>query len=496
MDLKRRLLAAFLIITILPVIMITTVGGVILKLQEDSVQENYDLNSKTMDLISNPLRIFNRLTRGDYNDLRVCAMETPEKFEDADYVESVNSELLTKYSFLVLRKGEEYVYEGSSGDFAQIQDKLPDFGDYTTEQDGGIYISAGMGEDAYLVKQQDFYYTDGAEGTVFIVTDVNTLVPQLRASAIRGVIAFGFILFFTAVILVVWLYRSILRPLNTLKKAMNEVQSGNLDFSVQGDPEDEIGQLCEDFEEMRIHLKELIQVRMQYEQDMKDMLSNISHDLKTPLTAIKGYSEGLLDGVADSEEKRDKYLRTIYTKASDMSALVDELSVYTKLDCNTVPSHFEPINVNGYFEDCMDEISLDLEVKHIELTCQMDVDPSVRVVADAEQIKRVVNNIINNAVKYLDKEQGRIQIRIKELGDFVQIEIEDNGTGISEEDLPNIFERFYRADASRNSRKGGSGLGLAIAKKIISEHGGEIWATSTEGQGTTIYFTLRKYKES
>ena len=116
MDLKRRLLAAFLIIIILPVIMITTVGGVIIKLQEDSVQESYDVNSKTMDLISNPLRIFNRLTRGNYNDLRVCAMETPEKFEDMEYVEKVNSELLTKYSFLVLRKGTEYIYEGSGGD--------------------------------------------------------------------------------------------------------------------------------------------------------------------------------------------------------------------------------------------------------------------------------------------------------------------------------------------------------------------------------------------
>lgn len=496
MDLKRRLLAAFLIITILPVIMITTVGGVIIKLQEDSVQESYDVNSKTMDLISNPLRIFNRLTRGNYNDLRVCAMETPEKFEDMEYVEAVNSELLMKYSFLALRKGTEYIYEGSGGDFEQLKDKLPDFGDYSTEQDGGIYISVGLDGDAYLVKQQDFYYTDGAEGTVFIITDVNTLVPQLRSSAIQGVIAFVLILFLTAMILVVWLYRSILRPLNTLKKAMNEVQSGNLDYSVQGDPEDEIGQLCEDFEEMRIHLKELIEVRMQYEQDMKDMLSNISHDLKTPLTAIKGYSEGLLDGVADSDEKRDKYLKTIYTKAADMSALVDELSVYAKLDCNTVPYHFEPINVIGYFEDCMDEIRLDLEVKNIELTCHMDVAPSVRVVADAEQIKRVINNIVNNAVKYLDKEQGRIQIRIKELGDFVQVGIEDNGTGISETDLPNIFERFYRADASRNSTKGGSGLGLAIAKKIVSEHGGEIWATSAEGQGTTIYFTLCKYKES
>lgn len=495
MDLKRRLLAAFLIITILPAIMITTVGGVILKIQVNSVQESYDLESKTMDLISNPLRIFNRLTRGVYNDLKVCAVETPEKLEDMSYIEKMNNELITKYSFLVLRRGDEYVYKGKEEDFEKVKDNLPKFGDYSTEVDGGMYMSVGKGRDAYLVKQQDFHYADGSEGTVFVVTIVNTLVPQLKSSAVQGIVAFILIIFFTAMILVVWLYRSILKPLTTLKKAMNEVQSGNLDYSIQGDPEDEIGQLCEDFEEMRIHLKELIEVRMQYEQDMKDMLSNISHDLKTPLTAIKGYSEGLIDGVAGSPEKQDKYLRTIYTKANDMSVLVDELSVYAKLDCNTVPYNFEPINVSGYFEDCIDEISLDLEVKNIKLNFRSDLNPSVRVVADAEQIKRVINNIVNNAVKYLDKEQGTIDIRIKELGAFVQIEIQDNGAGISEKDLPNIFDRFYRADASRNSKKGGSGLGLAIAKKIIGEHGGQIWATSVEGKGTTVYFTLRIFEE-
>ena len=145
MDLKRRLLAAFLIITILPVMLITTVGGVIIELQRESVQEAYDLETNTMDLISNPMRIFNRLTRGAYNELKVCAIETPEKFEDTEYIERLNNELRGKYSFLVMRKGDEYIYEGSEDEFERIRDKLPDFGDYSTEQDGGMYISVGQG---------------------------------------------------------------------------------------------------------------------------------------------------------------------------------------------------------------------------------------------------------------------------------------------------------------------------------------------------------------
>ena len=119
----------------------------------------------------------------------------------------------------------------------------------------------------------------------------------------------------------------------------------------------------------------------------------------------------------------------------------------------------------------------------------------MKIIADAEQIKRVIHNIVNNSVKYMDKPKGLINLRIKDVGDFIQVELEDNGKGIAMKDLPNIFERFYRTDASRNSSKGGSGIGLAIVKKIVEEHGGKIWANSREGTGTTMSFVLRKYQE-
>jgi len=273
-----------------------------------------------------------------------------------------------------------------------------------------------------------------------------------------------------------------------------------LDYSIEGDPEDEIGRLCVDFEEMRIRLKELIDVRLRYEQEMKELISNISHDLRTPITAIKGYAEGLMDGVADTKEKQEKYLKTIYTKANDLSALVDELSFYSKIDCNTMPYTFSCLNLGDYFEDCFGEINLDLEVKNIEVEYHNDTDKDTKVNVDAEQLKRVVNNIVGNSVKYMNRKHGRITIRIMEGSSFnrpedVVISIEDNGVGIPKKDLPYVFERFYRADASRNSTKGGTGLGLAIAKKIIEDHMGTIWAESDEDKGTAIFFSLKKYKE-
>ena len=259
--------------------------------------------------------------------------------------------------------------------------------------------------------------------------------------------------------------------------------------------DDEIGELCTDFEEMRRRLKESAEEKVESERQNKELISNISHDLKTPIAAVKGYVEGLMDGVADTPEKQEKYIRTIYNKANDMDRLINELSFYSKIDTNRIPYTFEKINVNAYFADCIEELSIEMEEQDIELTYSNYVEGDIQVIADAEQIKRVINNIVGNSVKYIDKPRGRIHIRVKDVGDFVQVEIEDNGKGIASKDLPQIFDRFYRADVSRNSSKGGSGIGLSIVKKIIEDHGGQVWAASKEQTGTVMYFVLRKYQE-
>ena len=217
--------------------------------------------------------------------------------------------------------------------------------------------------------------------------------------------------------------------------------------------------------------------------------------MKNPITAIKGYVEGIMDGVADTPEKLNKYICTIYNKANDMSHLIEELTFYSKIDTNRIPYTFNKINIDQYFRDCVEEMKLDLEEKNIEMTYFNYTDEDIIIIADAEQLKKVVNNIIGNSVKYLDKKKGIINIRIKDAGDFVQVEIEDNGKGIAIKDLPYIFDRFYRTDASRNSSQGGSGIGLSIVKKIIEDHGGRIWATSKEATGTVMCFVFRKYKE-
>ncbi len=309
------------------------------------------------------------------------------------------------------------------------------------------------------------------------------------------VVAMVIILIITSAIITAWLNRDIYRPLKELSVAMQHISEGDFDYHMNDGREDEIGILYDNYEQMRLQLKESEEEKEQNEKKSKELVSNISHDLKTPITSIKGYVEGIMDGVADTPEKMDKYIKTIYNKANDMDRLINELTTYSGIDSNKIPYHFHILNVSDYFSDCVEEVGLDLESKNIHLNFTNLVSPDTCVVADPEQLKKVINNIISNSVKYMGHDNGVIDIRILDESESVKIEIEDDGKGIASKDIGNIFERFYRTDASRNSLQGGSGIGLSIVKKIIEDHGGYVWATSKEGEGTCMHFVLRKYME-
>ncbi|MDD6304829.1 MAG: HAMP domain-containing sensor histidine kinase [Lachnospiraceae bacterium] len=323
-----------------------------------------------------------------------------------------------------------------------------------------------------------------------------TNLPDYRQLVVDATISVLLILFFTAAILIIWTYSGIISRVKQLNKAAENIRDGNLDFTIDTKGHDEISELSESFEAMRKRLQMNAQEKVDAEQEQRMLISNIAHDLKTPITAIKGYSEGILDGVADTPEKQERYVKTIYNKANEMNTLINELTLYSNIDTNKIPYNFRKLNVRDYFMDCMEELEMDLDNQHVHLTFYNYVDDQTEIIADPEQLSRVIHNIIGNSIKYMRAEEASlIQMRIKDVGDFIQVEIEDNGRGIANKDLPYIFDRFYRADASRNSAAGGSGIGLSIVKKIIEDHGGKIWATSKENVGTVMYFVLRKYQE-
>jgi len=178
-----------------------------------------------------------------------------------------------------------------------------------------------------------------------------------------------------------------------------------------------------------------------------------------------------------------------------MDTLIDDLSLLSKLDIDGILFNFKSVAFVPYIDDCIEEISFDLEEKGIHVSKSYDVEMQTKTKVDGAQVKRVLNNIIFNASKHFDKEESKLSIRLYEDENYCYVAVSDNGCGIAEDNLAQIFDRFYRVDASRNSETGGSGLGLSIARKIVHAHGGEIEAKSEIGNGTTITFSLEKIKE-
>ena len=497
MKLLTRIKISYVIAFICPVVLIlATVFGV-MKMGLNSMEQKYDLDQSSYEMILNPMSMLGHMTASTVEELEQVMKDDPDKLLDQAYLEKLNERLSNHSSYLLVKKDWQNIYSGlpAEGNYKDDFNYSPKDG-----KDESIYI---VDEQPYHIQQMNFAFSDGTAGQALIYTNVAQIIPQMKKLVAQIIITSLLILFAGSFIAMFWLYQSIVRPLNKLKTAAENIKDGNLNFSVAAETDDETGEygavleVCVAFEEMRLKLKGQIERNIQYEKESKELISNISHDLKTPMTAIKGYIEGIMDGVADTEEKRDRYIRTIYNKVNDMNSLIEELFLYAKLDSNSVTYSFAKVNVDAYFQDCVEEISLDLESQGVDFGYFNYADRDTVIIADPEQLKRVVNNIIGNSVKYASPDRKlMISLRIMEEAEFVKIEIEDNGKGIARNEVPLIFDRCYRTDASRNSSKGGSGLGLSIAKKIIEEHGGKIWAVSTEGVGTTMCFVLRKYKEN
>ena len=490
MKFRTKLIITFLIVILLPILL----SGIAFIAVGAMVSYNSDLNFQIEisdeSTLSDSLASLSNTTNMMYIRLENIAEEDERRLEDKAFLEDLNEEASRVSSYIVVRKGTEEYYTGNEEMSGRFFSRLPAYGFESKDSNSGFYYN----DMQKLVKQIDFVFSDGNEGSLFLVTRVNSVVS--RSFLIYLFSAIIFILVLTSIVLTQWVYKGFFEPINRLNVAMQQIAEGNFEYSLTSEDTNEIGELYRNYEDMRLRLKESTEEKIQNERQNRELVSNISHDLKTPITAIKGYVEGIMDGVADTPEKMDRYIKTIYTKANDMNRLINELTYYSGIDSNRIPYNFHRINLADFFQDCVEDVGLDLESKNIELNYSNLVDPSTRIIADPEQLKKVIDNIVGNSIKYMDKPKGVINIRILDEVDSVRVEIEDNGKGISTKDLGKIFERFYRTDASRNSSTGGSGIGLSIVKKIIEDHGGYIWATSKDGEGTCLHFVIRKYREA
>lgn len=341
---------------------------------------------------------------------------------------------------------------------------------------------------AYL----DFsFQTEGQEVTYFFIADFSSF-DAVQAKGGEIVLSFLLILLLLITLpLLLIIHYDILKPIRTLETGVQHIGEGDLDFVLESKKKNELGRVIASFDQMREKLKASIDAQVEYENNRKEFISSISHDLKTPITSIQGYVAGILDGVADTPEKEQKYLEVIAEKAKQMNLLIDDLFTLSKLDVNRIHLSLQPVLLGRFLEEFVEEEKVDL-AENIQIQLETEPDAFDQTVhLDEFHMKRVLANIIQNSKKYTDKPETRIRIRAKMAdAQTVLIQIEDNGKGIRPEELPHLFDRFYRADPSRSSAQGGSGLGLAIAKQIVDAHGGTISATAIVGEGTTLKILL------
>ena len=299
----------------------------------------------------------------------------------------------------------------------------------------------------------------------------------------------------TSVAITIWYKLSVFKPLKRLDETIKQIENGDLDTPLERES-GELGNLFDDFENMRLTLNDSIDTLIEYDRYGRELVSNISHDLRTPITSIKGYVEGIMDNVADTPEKKERYIKTIYKKAKDMDRLVNELNVFSRIDSDNMTYHMEVLPICGYFDDCADELAVDAESHDFRFSYDNRLDRDVMVEIDPEQMTRVINNIVNNSFKYAGEKDNKIELKIEKKDDEIFILFKDNGKGISPDDAEKIFERFYRTDESRGSATGGSGIGLSIVKKVVKAHGGAVYAKGEPGKGLEITIVLPEYDEN
>ncbi|MBR3149168.1 MAG: HAMP domain-containing protein [Eubacterium sp.] len=335
--------------------------------------------------------------------------------------------------------------------------------------------------------------------TDYTVSDVsNRFAPQNITHLLFSKTGFLLLLvagvFIIAIIVISFITsKTISKPLKELSYGANEIANGNLDYEIDYDSTNEIGVTVKSFNHMTGRLKTLIENEQRIEQSRKEMIAGVAHDLRTPLTSVKGYVEGLRDGIANTPEKQELYLKTIYTSTLNMERLLDELLTVSRLELGNIELERKAVNINDFLSDCAEELKIELAQQDFDFEYNNNCDSDFVVQLDTDRFQRVIRNIVSNSLKYAKKDvRGKIELSAQTYQKSVIISISDNGIGLEGENLTKIFESFYRADPARTRTSEGSGIGLSVARQIVELHGGKIWATGKEGQGLTILISLPK----
>lgn len=278
-----------------------------------------------------------------------------------------------------------------------------------------------------------------------------------------------------------FIVKKVQSPLETLEAGVKNISDGNLSYRINYGGNDEFLPICDAFNSMAARLAELSEAQKKDEKNRRELIAGISHDLRTPLTSIKAYVEGLRDGIADTDEKREKYMATILSKTDEIITMTERLFMFSKLDLDEYPFSVEKFDAMAEIKEIAQSFSDDygekLSIKTDFFSDESgDENENAEIIFDKIQFRNALANIVENSIKYCGTEKCAVKIACGRRGGFAEISVLDNGSGVPEGALEKLFDVFYRADLARSPRKKGSGLGLAITAKVCQHFGGTIFA--------------------
>lgn len=286
-----------------------------------------------------------------------------------------------------------------------------------------------------------------------------------------------------------WINSLLIPPMKEIRQGMQKVKRDVLDGEIPVLRQDELGEVCEEFNEMQRQLKRSKEEQLKYETYRKELLSSISHDLRTPLTTIKGYVGGILDGIADTEEKQKKYLLAVQTKTKDLENLVNQLSYYNKMENHIFQYHKEKTDLKDFVERYMEENETFLRENNLDILLSAPVGVTLEI--DRGAFKRILDNLLTNSVRYRNTDKSRVEIVIQRKEGRIFWSVADDGPGVAKDCMEKIFESFCRLDEARSHCSEGSGLGLAIVRQIVTDHQGIIYARDKVGLEICMEFPNR-----
>lgn len=424
-----------------------------------------------------------------YNTSRAVSSKMYEVFEHGSQEAETRLEAVGN----IIDKNTTYVqvYENGQDFYKSGNEKIAD---------KSLMASAkAIGNNAFVSNEnyEVYYYSENSNGNTYELYLFSSNDHQENLKA-RAVLVVSFVVMVLAIVFSViltnrfltrFVFRNIEQPLDILSQGVNEISNGNLDYRLTYSCNDEFLPVCLAFNDMAERLKKSVELTRKNEESRKELLLDISHDLRSPLTSIQAYVEGLIDGVADSPAMREKYLQTIKRKTVDIEKMVSSLFAYSKLDMEEFVLNEEKVVLPNFIAETLESTKDEYSGKG--LNAEIKAGEEIAVTADRELLSRIVSNIIDNSLKYKNKEKCTLEVAVSRDGELARLEFADNGPGVDEENLEKLFDVFYRTDKARSNTGGGSGIGLAFVKKAVTAMGGSVKAEGNIFGGLSIIIYLR-----